>query len=112
MQTLKVITKSGNYFTTGFNGSLQEAREYYLGADGKGRTFVSHEEDLTGVETYDTYEKVQPMWACKMVARLNGAIGITHPCELFLFADDAEGARLGCYDHFEHISNFTALEVK
>jgi hypothetical protein len=31
MKTFKVFFNDGNYLTTGFNGTMQEAESYYLG---------------------------------------------------------------------------------
>ena len=108
MRDYKVTTKSGNHFVTGFNGSFQEARDYYLGADGKGRTYVAEENEFDGTETRDTYSKVEALYDCRMIGRMVGAIGETHPCGIYLFADSPEAAQIACYEHFEHITNFTA----
>ena len=53
--TVKVHTKSGNNWTTPFNGTLKEAEHYF----GIGRRFVSHEDERTGKETFDTITKIE-----------------------------------------------------
>lgn len=49
---IQINTKSGNIVYTGFNGTLQEAQNYY-----KGQSLVT-EDDITGKETIDPYTTV------------------------------------------------------
>jgi hypothetical protein len=50
---IKIHTQSGNTIATGFNGTLQEAKEYY-----HGQSHIS-EDYLTGKETIDPYTNVE-----------------------------------------------------
>ena len=54
MITVKVTCNTGKTWTTGFNGSMQDAERYFLGA-----VFVDESED--GRETRNTCTKVEPM---------------------------------------------------
>lgn len=50
---IRIHTKSGNTIATGFNGTIQEAQDYY-----HNQSHIT-EDDLTGKETKDPYTTVE-----------------------------------------------------
>lgn len=96
-------------YVTEFNGTIEDARRYFVGQELNVGTVEDHKVKCLKVEDVTNWKRYKVSFRG---TTKGAAVASSTPYSVTVLAADEDGARLELYDRYEHISGFTAVVVE
>lgn len=102
------VTDSKYNYVTDFNGTIEDARRYFVGQQLNVGTVDDVMVKCLKVEDATNWKRYKVSFRG---TTKGAAVAGNYPFNDTVWAADEDGARLALYDKYEHISQFSAVEV-
>lgn len=99
------LNDSRHNYVTEFNGTIEDARRYFVGQEINVGTVEDRMVKCLKVADVTTWKRYKVAFRG---TTKGAAVASSTPYSVTVLAADEDGARLELYDRYEHISHFTA----